>query len=97
MSKIAEVIGWKFNHQDGMSCRGEEIVQFPGGIPSQEDQDAWTAEFEARDKTEEMLAGKDQDILKMIEGLTNRVLTLEGLPPMTGKEFRDSLKPVINP
>ena len=46
---IADVIGWKFNHQEGMSCRENDdgkmvITAFPGGIPSQADQDKWTAE-----------------------------------------------------
>lgn len=47
MSTIGAVIGWKFNHQDGMTTVDDVITEFPGGIPSQEDQDAWTAEYEA--------------------------------------------------
>ena len=49
MSKvhIAEVIGWKFNYQQGMHTKGGVITAFPGGIPSQADQDTWTAEYEA--------------------------------------------------
>ena len=42
---IAQVIGWKFNDQAGMSTRGNEITTFPNGIPSQADQDMWTAEY----------------------------------------------------
>ena len=45
--RISEVIGWKFNHQPGMMTRDGVITQFPGGIPSQEDQATWTAEYEA--------------------------------------------------
>jgi hypothetical protein len=44
---IAEVIGWKFNHQEGMETRDGVITKFPDGIPSQADQDKWTAEYEA--------------------------------------------------
>ncbi len=48
---IADVIGWKHNHQEGMRCKEVDgvltIVEFPGGIPSQADQDLWTAEYEA--------------------------------------------------
>ena len=44
---IGEVIGWKFNHQEGMSTRDGVITEFPGGIPSKVDQSAWTAEYEA--------------------------------------------------
>ena len=45
---IAHVIGWKFNHQSGMRCKEIDgvmtIIDFPGGIPSQEDRDLWTQE-----------------------------------------------------
>ena len=47
MSNIAEVIGWKHNHQAGMSTADGVITEFPGGIPSQALQDTWTAEYEA--------------------------------------------------
>ena len=47
MTDIGEVIGWKFNHQDGMTTKAGIITEFPGGIPSQVDQSAWTAEYEA--------------------------------------------------
>jgi hypothetical protein len=52
MTDIANVIGWKHNHQAGMCCRENsdgvlEITEFPGGIPSQADQDKWTKEYEA--------------------------------------------------
>jgi hypothetical protein len=47
MTDIASVIGWKFNHQQGMRTKGGVITEFPGGIPSQADQDLWTAEYEA--------------------------------------------------
>ena len=47
MTNIAQVIGWKFNHQEGMSTKGGIITAFPGGIPSQADQDTWTAEYES--------------------------------------------------
>jgi len=47
LTNIALVIGWKFNDQPGMTTTDGEIIEFPGGIPSKEDQDAWTAEYEA--------------------------------------------------
>ena len=47
MSNIATVIGWKFNNQSGMSTSNRVITAFPDGIPSQADQDLWTAEYEA--------------------------------------------------
>ena len=37
MSNIANVIGWKFNHQEGMVTVNGVITEFPNGIPSAED------------------------------------------------------------
>jgi len=45
MSDISKVIGWKFNHQEGMSTRGGIITAFPSGIPTQAEQDLWTTEY----------------------------------------------------
>jgi hypothetical protein len=62
MNTIGEVIGWKFNNQSGMTTRNGVITGFPGGIPSQADQDLWTAEYEAYLPTkawEEAMAGTD--------------------------------------
>ena len=51
MSNIAEVIGRRFNYQPGMTCKEIDgvlrIVEFPGGIPSQAEQDQWTVEHDA--------------------------------------------------
>ena len=47
MTNISTVIGWKFNHQEGMSTKDGVITKFPGGIPSQEDQDTWATEYES--------------------------------------------------
>jgi hypothetical protein len=44
---IGQVIGWKFNNQAGMATKGNVITEFPNGIPTQADQDLWTAEYEA--------------------------------------------------
>ena len=62
MTDIGEVIGWKFNHQQGMSTREGVITAFPGGIPTQAAQDLWTAEYEAYLPTKEWekaMAGTD--------------------------------------
>jgi hypothetical protein len=47
MSDIANVIAWKFNNQSGMRTDDGVITEFPGGIPSKEDQDTWASEYEA--------------------------------------------------
>ena len=46
MNSIGTVISWKFNHQPGMCTKNGVITAFPGGIPSQADQDKWTKEYE---------------------------------------------------
>jgi len=46
MINIGTVIGWKFNHQPGMSTIDGKITAFPGGIPSEEDQSKWSGEYE---------------------------------------------------
>ena len=45
MKHISDVIGWKFDHQSGMETDDDKITKFPGGIPSQADQDTWIAEY----------------------------------------------------
>jgi len=45
MIDIAKVIAWKFDNQEGMSTKNNIITEFPGGIPSQSDQDTWIAEY----------------------------------------------------
>lgn len=56
MIDIGEIIGWKFDHQQGMTTINGVIVEFPadvpgvnydkGGLPTEEDQDAWILEYE---------------------------------------------------
>jgi len=74
---ISEVIGWKFNEQPGMTTVNGVITEFPGGIPSQADQDAWTAEYEAHLPTQqwqETMAESDSSMTRMWEDF----LTLNG-------------------
>ena len=46
MSNIAEVIGWKFNHQQGMSTADGVITAFPGTMPTEAELATYTAEYE---------------------------------------------------
>jgi hypothetical protein len=66
---IAEVISWKFNNQPGMRCEEVKgalaIVEFPGGVPTQQDQDAWTAEYEAYRASD---ARKNDDAQRELDG-----------------------------
>ncbi len=59
---IGAVIGWKFDHQSGMSTRDGIITEFPGGLPSEADQDAWVIEYEGRDIVAEEAAIIDSRI-----------------------------------
>ena len=47
MTDISEVIGWKWNHQEGMCTKDGVITAFPNGIPSSQDQATWTQEYQA--------------------------------------------------
>jgi hypothetical protein len=64
---ISQVIGWKFNRLTDISTRGDVITQFPGGIPSQSLQDAWTIEYEAD--------GLPAEYLKIAKKISNDLLT----------------------
>ena len=88
---IAEVIGWKFNHQQGMSTVDGVITEFPGGIPSQSDQDTWTVEYAAykvmadiRQKRDNLLAATDwaalPDSPTMSDGMTAYRTALRDYP-----------------
>ena len=46
MSNLGAALGWKFSHQQGMKTRDDVIIEFPGGVPSQADQNAWIVEYE---------------------------------------------------
>tara|TARA_R100000995_G_C3437424_1_gene101572 strand:+ start:528 stop:791 length:264 start_codon:yes stop_codon:yes gene_type:complete len=63
MIDIAKVIAWKFDNQEGMSTKNNIITEFPGGIPSQSDQDTWIAEYEVA-KTEMDQAKQDTETQK---------------------------------
>lgn len=102
---IADVIGWKFNHQPGMTCRevngGLAIVEFPGGIPSQALQDQWTAEYQAwfagtGPVDQECVLSLDADKMRKLLfevnfDQENRVRVLEGRPTITRPQYRTGL------
>jgi len=103
---ISEVIGWKFNNQPGMCCKEIDgvlkITEFPGGIPSQEDQDLWTSEYQAYLASDQKLdddAEREFDaddfrriVAKALHNHENRIRTLEGNPPVTLKQVINALR-----
>lgn len=105
-TSIALVIAWRFNNQAGMLTAQDEngvvrIVEFPGGIPSQELQDQWTAEYEAyvaaggldaEDVDREFQVNKIQRLIFLIEfDQENRIRVLENRPQITQAQYRDAL------
>tara|TARA_R110002020_G_C16124723_1_gene760616 strand:- start:46 stop:342 length:297 start_codon:yes stop_codon:yes gene_type:complete len=44
---IGDIIGWKHSHQSGMTTLDGEIIEFPGGIPSDSDINTWKTEYDA--------------------------------------------------
>ena len=103
---ISDVIGWKLNNQEGMRCREIEgvmtIVEFPGGIPSQADQDLWTQEY-----NDYVAAGGLLDELADIEiqfddplrafslvvlSEINILRIAAGLPERTVQQLKDAVK-----
>jgi len=92
---IADVIGWKFNHQEGMRCKEiagiMTIIEFPGGIPSQADQDIWTQEY-----SDWISSGGDKDA-KAQELMNNPIISaileeLELIPGGAGLTARIQAK-----
>ena len=74
MTSIAKVIGWKFAHQEHMATRDGVITEFPGGIPSQADQDKWTAEYlvefpEGFNEWKETIQATDAEMPRYLEDL----------------------------
>lgn len=45
MTNIGAVLEWKFPEQKGWFMLAGVITKYPGGIPTQADQDTWTAEY----------------------------------------------------
>ena len=98
---IAKVIGWKFNHQPGMRTRDDVITEFPGGIPTQAEQDAWTAEYNAyiasnQSKDDEALLELSKDrMAKLLFEINfdqeNRLRTLQGQAAVTRAQYRNAL------
>ena len=66
---IGEVIGWKFNHQEGMTTKDGKITAFPGGIPSKVDQSAWSMEYQAYLASVAYVGGRIADYKPLAEQL----------------------------
>lgn len=106
MINIAQVIAWKHNNQEGMSCKmvggALTIVEFPGGIPSQALQDTWTAEYDAYivaggDKDDEAQSKLTNDSMlnALVDGFhdqENRIRALESKSPVARSVVFDWLK-----
>lgn len=69
MPNIADIIDWKFNAQEGMETINGIITKFPGGIPSQADQDAWSGEYEKHVADTAYIEKREKDYLPLEEQL----------------------------
>lgn len=47
LDNMAQILSWKHNDRQGMTTDGGVIIDFPGGIPSDEDIDTWKTEYDA--------------------------------------------------
>lgn len=93
-----EVLSWKHPGLEGIKTRNGEIIDFPGGIPTQAEVDAWLAEYNARDtdaeRVERSFQPTDRDVVlfETLFELVNRVLVLEGGAVITRPQFKSFLK-----
>lgn len=79
-----------------------KIIEFPGGIPSQSDQDLWTQEYNNYLASEQYLDDKaeselsDNDALKIIVNAflnhENRIRVLEGKTHITQNQLISALR-----
>lgn len=96
MNNIGAVIGWKFNHQPGMVTYGGVITKFPGGIPSQADQDKWTAEYEAQISImewKEKMVMSDGPLPRWAEDLVDGVISSQTQKLVDDKKTLRATKP----
>tara|TARA_R100000781_G_scaffold13528_3_gene11628 strand:+ start:102 stop:422 length:321 start_codon:yes stop_codon:yes gene_type:complete len=47
LENMGAIIAWKHANQEGMKTSNGEIINFPGGIPSDNDINTWKTEYEA--------------------------------------------------
>jgi len=80
------VLGWKFNHKQGIQTCDGVITAWPdalGNLPTQEQIAIWTSEYEAIPKI--VMSSQDnflivvQEQKAIIESLTNRIAALENV------------------
>ena len=91
MANIANVIGWKFNHQEGMVTVDNVITEFPGGIPSQEEQDTWVVEYETHMASIKYKSDRENEYPPIEDQLD--MIYHAGLG---GDEFQEAIKIVKN-
>jgi len=96
MTDIGAVIGWKFDHQEHMATRDGVITEFPGGIPSQADQDKWTAEYEAQISImewKEKMVMSDGPLPRWAEDLVDGVISSQTQKLVDDKKTLRATKP----
>lgn len=72
LDNIGDIIGWKFNHQEGMTTVDGVITEFPNGIPSDEDIAIWKAEYDSHISATAYV-GKRKDEYPAIEDQLDKI------------------------
>ena len=103
---LPTILGWKHNDMPGIRCQEDgngvmRCVEFPGGMPTQEQIDTWTAEYAAylasgAQKNEEAITQLSKDNLRKVLfeinfDQENRLLALEGKSAMNRVQYRNKL------
>ena len=88
---IGTVIGWKFNNQEGMATVDGIITEFPNGIPTQAEQDLWTAEYNNEGAFEMAMADLRQKRNALLSSTDYLALSDNTLPPTTAT-YRQALR-----
>ncbi len=84
---LGEVLGWKFNHEQGIRTRENVITGWPealGALPTQAQINQWTAEFLAAKP--DLDAARDVDNLKALKALVIWLAPLVGKTPAQARD-----------
>jgi hypothetical protein len=89
MSKLGAALGWKYDHAPGISTKGDVLIEFPGGILTQAEQDACVAEYEEATKWDEVRAIRNE----LITATDWRFLS-DQTPSQSWIDYRQALRDI---
>ena len=95
MSTLAEVLGWKFNHEPGIVTRGGSLIAWPptlGALPTPTQIVQWTAEYELVQDDVRAAAKLDGLVPPLLFDLLFELVSgVRAGPPADKVAFRDEL------